>query len=317
LSLRKASVQSRQCFGSDENPMVVSLNLNDQHRAHRDHDKRKQRYADGESGQIPASLWGRRGGCRLGLKWFSHGAHAARVRPVGESPIRPGLFGFGPLSAPAESASLPDEVSIRIGAQVPQCVGCGREIEPSRGNRPRKWCGDQACRKKNGARVREQAKKVAPERGEISQGLNDWLLGRRDLPAALVSAAIALAGQLDARPDDASLWRQYLATFSDLAALAGDIERDRAKYLADFRMECATAQAAEEERARRYREAMEAGDPDEARRWDALVPAGCLRGEHRLHVWPSNAVGCVDCNGWVVPPDNGLPHRLIEAPVKP
>jgi hypothetical protein len=196
---------------------------------------------------------------------------------------------------------------------MPQCVGCGTEIEASKGSRPRKWCKD-ACRKKNGARV--NAKTTAPAavaRGDISHGLAAWLESRNALPEALVSAAIALAAQLDVRPDDASLWRQYLATFQNLSDVSADAEREAAQSLADFRTECMTIDAAERERARRYREAMDAGDEIEARRWDSMVPAGCLRGEHRLQTFPDTGVTrCLDCQGWTVPPDDGLPHRIIE-----
>jgi hypothetical protein len=170
--------------------------------------------------------------------------------------------------------------------------GCPNEVEPATGNRPREYCTDR-CRKR--AAARSAALPTTKPGSSALDGLNDWLEHRTGLPESLMSAATAIAGQLDAQPSSAPLWGRYLDALAALSASAAERERRGIDVINDLRTEIASAEAADEYRRERRRAAIEAGDEDEAKRWDRLVPIGCARGDHRWHQWPAGLRECADC----------------------
>ena len=130
--------------------------------------------------------------------------------------------------------------------------------------------------------------------GECRAGLDEWLAEVSDVPAALVAHCRMLADQVDADPDNSPLHGRYSTALGQLAAHVEIISETERARLESALSEIRHAGDVEQYRARRYRQALDAGeDPS---RWSKLVPVACAKGDHRWHTWSAGARACLDCD---------------------
>ena len=194
------------------------------------------------------------------------------------------------------------------GNGVRRCEGCSGPLA----GRQRRFCSDR-CRSRvrrsgrsnavvnavedgQGGRVVSLPTPDTPDAvpGECRAGLDEWLAEVEDVPAALVAHCRMLADQVDADPDNSPLHGRYSTALGQLAAHVEIVSEAERVRLESALSEIAHAGDVEQYRARRYRQAVDAGeDPS---RWSKLVPVACVKGEHCWHTWQAGAQVCLDCD---------------------
>jgi hypothetical protein len=162
-----------------------------------------------------------------------------------------------------------------------------------RANGVRSRAGKRGAHSANGDGVVGVTLPAVP--GRCLDGLNSWLEDQSELPESLVSAGLALAANVDARPTDAQLWGRYQASLEALGKAAAESAQSARASMADIYDLLDATNDAEFRRAERYRQAIAAGDEQEARRWEQMVPIGCVRGVHSFQRWPNHPEQCSDC----------------------
>ena len=132
------------------------------------------------------------------------------------------------------------------------------------------------------------------EVGRCRTGLDEWLAEVSDVPAALVAHCRMLADEVDADPDNSPLHGRYSTALGQLAAHVEIISETERARLESALSEITHAGDIESYRAKRYRQALDAGE--DASRWSKLVPVACAKGDHRWHEWSAGARVCLDCD---------------------
>ena len=182
--------------------------------------------------------------------------------------------------------------------------GCGETLSGG----PRQRFASDACRKRS-ARNGGAEPDIYPdtnadnadsvpdtpdaEPGRCRAGLDEWLAEVSDVPAALVAHCRMLADEVDADPDNSPLHGRYSTALGQLVAHVEIVSEAERARLESALSEIAHAGDVESYRARRYRQALDAGE--DASRWSKLVPVACVEGDHRWHTWSAGAQVCEDC----------------------